>query len=314
LNLQSQAALDQNDRTMEIKLHTPPNFNYQRTVLSHGWYQLLPFEFDPKTWTLIRPLDAGGAKPVTVIINGQKRRVQLSTARRQSTQAAHSIERNVRHMLRLDDDMTGFYSTVSADPAFAWITDEGAGRMLRSPTVFEDLVKTICTTNCSWALTEKMVTGLVKNLGRETDDKRRTFPSATEMADAPESFYRDVVRAGYRAPYLKELAERVAARELDVESWLHSELPTAELKREMKRVKGVGDYAAENLFKLLGRYDGLALDSWLRARFKRTHGGGRTASDAKIARYYSRFKTWQGLALWCDMTRDWLDKDEPLRW
>lgn len=299
---------------MKITIRTPPDFNYQRTVLSHGWCQLLPFEFDLKTWTLIRPLDAGGAKPMTVIITGGKRRVEISTARKPGSQAAARIERDVRHMLRLDDDMADFYSAVASDPDFAWITEQGAGRMLRSPTVFEDLVKTICTTNCSWALTEKMVTGLVENLGRETDDSRRTFPSAAAMAGAPESFYRDVVRAGYRAPYLKELAERVAAGALDVENWLHSELPTIELKREMKRVKGVGDYAAENLFKLLGRYDGLALDSWVRAKFKRTRGGGRATSDEKIARYYSRFKTWRGLALWCDMTRDWLDKDELLRW
>jgi hypothetical protein len=113
---------------------------------------------------------------------------------------------------------------------------------------------------------------------------------------------------------LKELAEQVAAGALDVEGWLHSELPTAELKREMKRVKGVGDYAAENLLKLLGRYDGLALDSWVRAKFTRTHGSGRACSDKKIARHYSRFKAWQGLALWCDMTRDWLDEEQLLRW
>ncbi len=299
---------------MEITIHTPPDFNYQRTVLSHGWCQLLPFEFDLKTWTLIRPLDTGGAKPLTVIITGAKRRISISTARKVGAQAARRIERDVRHMFRLDDDMASFYGAMATDADFAWIPQQGAGRMLRSPTVFEDLVKTICTTNCSWALTEKMVTGLVKNLGRETDDNRHAFPTPAAMADAPESFYRDVVRAGYRAPYLKELAQHVASGTLDVESWLHSQLPTAELKREMKRVKGVGDYAAENLFKLLGRYDGLALDSWVRAKFKRLHGAGRAVSDEKIARYYSRFKTWQGLALWCDMTRDWLDKDELLRW
>ena len=76
----------------------------------------------------------------------------------------------------------------------------------------------------------------------------------------------------------------------------------------MKRVKGVGDYAAENLLKLVGRYDCLALDSWVRAKFARTRGGGRAkVDDAKIARFYSRFRDWRGLALWCDMTRDWLD-------
>ena len=63
--------------------------------------------------------------------------------------------------------------------------------MLRSPTVFEDLVKMICTTNCSWALTEKMVTGLVENLGRETNDGRRSFPHAAgDGVDAGQVFCR----------------------------------------------------------------------------------------------------------------------------
>jgi N-glycosylase/DNA lyase len=126
------------------------------------------------------------------------------------------------------------------------------------------------------------------------------------MAQAPLSFYRDEVRAGYRGPYLLELAQRVAEGSLDVEAWLKSELPTAQLQREMKRVKGVGDYAAENLLKLVGRYDVMALDSWVRGKYARMHNGGRAAKDSKIERHYSRFNSWRGLALWCDMTRDWL--------
>jgi len=163
----------------------------------------------------------------------------------------------------------------------------------------------ICTTNCSWALTLKMVNGLVNNLGRETNDGRRSFPTAEVMASMPLKFFVDEIRAGYRASYLKELAERVAAGELKVEEWLKSDLATPQLIKEMKRVKGVGDYAAENLLKLLGRYDGLALDSWTRAKFYEIRNNGRKANDKKIARYYSRFDKWRGLALWCDVTRDW---------
>jgi N-glycosylase/DNA lyase len=210
-------------------------------------------------------------------------------------------------MLRLDDDLSGFYQTMKGEAAFQWIATQGAGRMLRSPTVYEDLVKMICTTNCSWSLTEKMVTGLVQNLGREVNDGRRTFPGADAMALMPLKFYVNEVRAGYRSAYLKELAERVASGSLNVEEWLSSDLPTRELIKKMKGVKGVGDYAAENLLKLLGRYDGLALDSWTRAKFFEFHNNGRKANDKKIARYYARFNEWQGLALWCDMTRDWLD-------
>jgi len=161
--------------------------------------------------------------------------------------------------------------------------------------------------HCAEALTDKMVTGLVESLGRESTGSNRTFPTPEAMALMPEKFYVNEVRAGYRAGYLKELADRVASGDLDVEGWLTSELPTADLLKEMKGVKGVGDYAAENVLKLIGRYDGLALDSWVRSKFGTVRNNGRKASDKKIARYYSGFKEWRGLALWCDMTRDWMD-------
>ncbi|HEX8847554.1 MAG TPA: hypothetical protein VF791_23125 [Pyrinomonadaceae bacterium] len=294
---------------MEIKIQPPSDFSFKRTAFSHGWTELPPFEVDPKTWTIIRVLDLTDAKPVTVVITGNKRSVRIAVPRAVGKRAAASITRDVRHMLRLDDDLKEFYGAMRSDADFDWIPRAGAGRLVRAPTVFEDLVKTICTTNCTWALTQKMVQGLVNNLGREAADGRRTFPTPAAMAAMPASFYRDEVRAGYRAQYLKELAERVASGELDVEGWLQSELPTAALKKEMKRVKGVGDYAAENLLKLVGRYDVLALDSWVRAKFARTHNNGRTVADAKIARFYSRFNSWRGLALWCDMTKDWLDSE-----
>jgi 3-methyladenine DNA glycosylase/8-oxoguanine DNA glycosylase len=291
---------------MDLRIPTPRNFSFRRTVASHGWYQLLPFALDTKKWELTRVLDLGEKPPVTIFLSERKTHVRVSASRPLTKAESAIVLRDARHILRLDDDLENFYLATGGDPEFAWIGQQGAGRMLRSPTVFEDLVKMICTTNCSWALTEKMVTGLVVNLGRETNDGRRSFPTAQALALMPLKFFVDEVRAGYRAAYLKELADRVASGELNVEEWLTSGLPTAELVKQIKGVKGAGDYAAENLLKLLGRYDGLALDSWTRAKFFQVRNNGRKANDKKIARYYSRFKEWRGLALWCDMTRDWL--------
>ena len=294
---------------MKLSITAPRNFSFRRTVKSHGWYGLLPFEFDETTWSLIRVLEVGETKPVTVEITSAKNALALKLSRRLKKPAVERVVRQVRHMFRLDDDLLEFYRSISAEPEFAWIADEGAGRLLRSPTVFEDLVKMICTTNCSWALTEKMVTALVKELGGESDDGRKSFPAAAALARRPAKFFRDKIRSGYRAPYLKELAQRVASGSLDVESWLTSDLPVDELLKEMKSVKGVGNYAAENLLKLLGRYDGLALDSWTRAQFARARNHGRVANDKKISRFYARFDSWRGLVLWCDMTRHWLEPE-----
>src|SRR5437773_4062137 len=134
---------------MDITIKTPRDFNFRRTVLSHGWCALQPFEFDKQSWTLIRVLDLGPGAPATVEISSTERGINIHTSRRVGKKAAAQIERDVRHMFRLDDDLREFYQAMTGDPDFAWVAKESAGRLLRSPTVFEDLVKMICTTNCS---------------------------------------------------------------------------------------------------------------------------------------------------------------------
>ena len=211
------------------------------------------------------------------------------------------ILRDVRHILQLDEDLSKFYKILKSEKRLAWVAEKSAGRLLRSPTVFEDLVKTICTTNCSWSLTKIMVKNLVEKLGSE----QRAFPTAEQMASVSPDFYRDEIRAGYRSTYFAELAEKVANGKVNPETWLNSALPTKELKKEMKSIKGVGDYAAENLLKLVGRYDGLALDSFLRGGFYKKHNGGTACNDKEIELFYEKFGDWRGLAIWCDMTERW---------
>jgi hypothetical protein len=65
------------------------------------------------------------------------------------------------------------------------------------------------------------------------------------MAAMPADFYREEIRAGYRSPYFVSSLRPFSA-ELDPKAG-HSDLPTPDLKKEMKKVKGVGDYVAENL-------------------------------------------------------------------
>lgn len=288
--------------TFEIRL--PRDFSFRHTVASHGWYDLPPFEHkerSPELTYVFAP--AGRDRAITAVIRKERNGLKVSLSSK--PRDVERIARGVAHILRLDEKMSDFYAVLEDDDRLAWIADANAGRLLRSPSVWEDLIKTICTTNCSWALTKKMVANLVEKLGEPVADGRKAFPTPQAMAAQDDKFYREEIRAGYRSPYFVELAAAVASGELDPESWLHSDLPTAELKKELKKVKGVGDYAAENLLKLIGRYDGLALDSWLRGQFYKTHNNGRKCKDKKIEKHYSKFGEWQGLAIWCDMTERW---------
>jgi N-glycosylase/DNA lyase len=176
--------------------------------------------------------------------------------------------------------------------------------MLRSPTVFEDVIKTICTTNCAWGATVRMSGALVSKLGIEAPGGGRTFPTPQAMAEAPERFYKDVVRASYRGPYLRSLATDVAAGELDLESLNDPELPDDEVAERLLALPGCGPYATAHMMMLLGRYSRLILDSWTRPKYARLRG--RKASDKTIERRFRAYRDYAGLAFWLYLTRDWV--------
>ncbi|MET0816239.1 MAG: hypothetical protein ABWZ67_01735, partial [Solirubrobacteraceae bacterium] len=54
-------------------------------------------------------------------------------ARIETSGPAEELAAQVRHMLRLDDDLSAFYARAAEDPDLAWAA-RGAGRLLRSPT------------------------------------------------------------------------------------------------------------------------------------------------------------------------------------
>ncbi len=289
-----------------LELATPAGFSFPRTALSHGWCMLPPFRFRRDPFLLERVLRLPSGRILPVVLSaapGGKLRVAWE-GRAPGAGDRASLLAQVRHMLRLDEDLDPFYRLASARAGFEWIARAGAGRLLRSPTVFEDLVKLICTTNCTWALTEVIVGNLVESLGepavpreREGSGQRarssggagaaKAFPTPEAMAGKTARFYEKEVRAGYRARALAELAGSVASGRLDVEGWLLAREGTAELKKQILSVRGAGPYTAENLLKLLGRYEGLALDSWCRAKFSRLHprrvrGGARAGTAGSL--------------------------------
>jgi 3-methyladenine DNA glycosylase/8-oxoguanine DNA glycosylase len=277
----------------------------RRTLLSHGFVELPPMELDEDVPSLTVTLVPDGRGARTVEIRpGRRGRVRiLVQGRAPSAAAAERIVERARHVLALDEDLSDFYTALTDDPDLAWAAG-GAGRMLRSPSVFEDVVKTICTTNCAWSATERMVGALVANLGARAPGGRHAFPTPEAMAEADEGFYKDVVRSGYRGPYFRTLAADVAAGKLDLEELLDPEPPDDEVAARLLALPGVGPYATAQMMMLLGRYSRLILDSWSRPKYAQLNG--RKASDKTIERRFRRYKRYAGLAFWLYVTRDWV--------
>ena len=213
--------------------------DFRRTIASHGVADLPPNRIDEEAWTLELTLPLDGKRPRTVVVS--EGRTGYATIRALSGGAIPAGVRSaVAHVLRLDEDLSPFYEAAAADPELAWVTT-GAGRMIRSPTVFEEVVKTICTTNCTWSATVRMVSALVEHLGEPAPGAAdgpfgRAFPTPEAMAAADVSFYKDVARAGYRGQYLQSLAASVASGELDLEALGRAtakELPDDELAAQL---------------------------------------------------------------------------------
>ena len=204
--------------------------------------------------------------------------------------------------LDLDADLDGFHALCRERGAdgFGWIAERGAGRLLRSPSLFEDAVKVLLTTNCSWALTRAMVRNLIAACG-----DGGAFPRAEAVAALSEQALRDEVRSGYRAPFLLAFARRVADGTLDLSRWEDASREDGDVEAAIREEKGFGPYAAETLMRLLGRHSRLGLDSWSRKQVAKLRFRGRKAKDARVARFYAPFGRWAGLAFWLDVTRDW---------
>jgi N-glycosylase/DNA lyase len=270
----------------------------QRTLVSHGVADLPPNEIDAAAATLTTTLALPQGATTVQVGDG------LGGAARVTGRGPRAgVLDAVRYMLRLDADLSAFYAVARADDGLAWVA-HGAGRMMRSPTVFEDVVKTICTTNCAWSATVRMTTALVEHLGAEAPDGRSAFPGPAAMAEAGNDFYRDVVRAGYRGAYLQTLALAVAEGALDLEALNDPELDDDDVAERLLALPGCGPYATAHMMMLLGRYSRLILDSWTRPKYARVNG--RKAADRTIERRFRRYGDYAGLAFWLYLTRDWV--------
>lgn len=289
-----------------------------RTFNSHGVASLPPMALDEqqRTLTVTVPTIADRARTVVLSIENGRCLVEVGGRAPGAAERA-AIEQRIRHILRLDEDLSELYSLVDGDEELSWIRT-GAGRMVRSASVFEEVVKTVCTTNCTWSATERMVRALVAHLGPrapgapEEGPAGRVFPTPTSLAECGDGFYREVVRAGYRGPYLRSLATAVAEGELDLESWgsaSRDELSDDELEARLLSLPGVGPYAAAHIMMMLGRYSRLILDSWTRPKFARLLGRKKVA-DTTIVRRFKRYGPYAGLAFWLFLTRDWVEEAE----
>ena len=296
---------------MTMTMRVPTHFSLKAVIYSHGWSVLPPFSIDEDEQGLSVALRISSWPAFILSLRQRGGTLRLGadpSPTRDLPAFRNALRDSVISMLRLDEDLTDLYRIARRHAHLRWVPRLGAGRILRASSAFEDTVKIICTTNCSWELTTLMVRRLTASLGTRVKG-RRTFPTAAAMAEQSERFYRNEIRAGYRSPYLRTFARRVAAGEIDLEGLRRRKAPKQDMLDILTSIKGIGPYATDNLLRFHGIYDSFAHDSWIRAQYSRTYHGGRPITDKTIERRYKDFGEWKGLIYWLDMTRPWYEKN-----
>jgi 3-methyladenine DNA glycosylase/8-oxoguanine DNA glycosylase len=294
--------------TSHLKLEVYPPFNFHAAATSHGWIALAP-----NAWLaehrMVQRVERLGTGTVVLleISDGRKTDRPKIVARVNSLNPLTSRDRAqvravVGRMFRLEEDFSEFYALCQACGG-AWSRlQAGCGRLLRSPTVFEDVVKTICTTNTRWSGTKRMVARLVATLGEPytPEPSLRAFPTPEAIAQADPHVFTEIIPLGYRGPYIHRLAQQVVSGELDLEALRDVSTPTQTLKRQLQAIRGMGPYATHTLLMLLGRYEELAIDSEMRAFVRQHYFEGNSPKDKEIRTVYEAWGRWRYLAYWFD--------------
>lgn len=292
-----------------LRLQVPDDYLLHRDGCSYGYFLLRPNHWDVKTRTFSRVLSIGGAglgagaarsdlpphavhiaivqKPprggtaanagsaLSVRVEG----LAVGTTRARAL-AFEQVRSQISRMLRLDESAETIAAFHARDPRWK---DSGRGRLFRSPTLFEDVIKTVTSCNVQWPGTIQMNTRLCEVVGTKAvralaaphkrgtphkagaTEEGRAFPLASQLARTRPATLRARCRVGYRDQRIVDLARLFALSParggVDQATLENPATPDDTVWDMLLDLPGVGPYAAANIMQLLGRYARLPLDT-----------------------------------------------------
>jgi len=276
---------------MQIPIPVPPDFSFSETLSAHGWRRLLPFLWDEQTQTLecVQEL-ATGVALLRLRADGGQVLVDV-----EGDGDGAEVTRRVRRMLQLDLPLSDFHAYCLTRPELGHIVACRKGRMLRCPTLFEDALKVIATSNTTWAQTIAMTARLVEHFGALLPQapERHAFPTPARIASVPFDEFAAKARMGYRNAYVHTIATRVASNELDLEAWQDGSLTAGELRKRLLSLPGIGPYGAACLMLYLGKPEHVNADSWARTLLGKELG--HPVTDKEVLAFFEGHGSWRGL-------------------
>tara|TARA_Y100001936_G_scaffold249569_1_gene300175 strand:+ start:1263 stop:2159 length:897 start_codon:yes stop_codon:yes gene_type:complete len=265
-------------------------FNFKDTIFSHGWIFLGPYYWDNKSESLGLILKLKNSKLSKIHVSFKNKVITIKTevaGESLDAEDKDKIKKTVRHIFRLDEDLNKFYAICNKDPELEFVCKNHCGRLLRSPSLYEDMVKTICTTNCSWSNTVSMVSNLCKL-------EAECFPAPETIVKTGAKKLKEFCRVGYRAEPIYELAKAVFEKEFDPD-YLLKEKNIEETRKRLMAFNGIGKYSANHILMLAGHYSDIPIDSEVTGYIEKTYFSGRKVSEKKIIDLFEKYGEWKYL-------------------
>lgn len=244
-----------------VQLRRPRGYDLRRTALAHGGVGLAPTAWDGARLHLRLPSA-----------------VAVDEALQVSWRGASPYLGQLRRVLALEVDVAPLWDACDA-AGLDWVRRRGAGRFLRSPTVWQDVVLALAQVRTTYRAAQARVRRLVGG---------GPFPRPRDVAP------RDALPGwAFRGEWVIALARDVVEGRRDLEAWTDPGLPDDQVHAELLELPGVGPFTAAQLLPLLGRPRPMEFDGWLRAAL-----GG--ADDATLRRRYAAAGRWAGTVAWLD--------------
>ena len=277
-----------------LAFRAPDHYSLNMTCHAHGWMDLAPFRWDDERHTISFALLLGRqSADIEACQRNNTIEAVVTSKRTIDAESRDRVARAIVRSLALDVDTTELLGVAAqAGTEYAELVMQGAGRLLRGTTLWEDAAKTLFTTNCSWILTRRMAaTACSGRFCPTTPSGAFPFPPPDRIAQLTPGDIAKHMPVGYRAPFLHSLAERFCedGYVIPEEALLCGE----SIRKAAQSWRGFGPYAASHVAVLLGQFDLIPIDSEVDSYVRSTH---RTcASPAFLAR---RYRHWGKLCWW----------------
>ncbi len=306
-------ALDSID-TVNRTLKVPKGFSLKATVLSHGWHECAPMSWSEggRSFQLIERAGNSAIRlNVKESAKGRNGKLNVSIEGRSvGEDVAGRMVARVRVTLGLDEDLSEFYALCKEHPALGVIPEIGGGRLIRSASMTENIIKALCATNVNWTQAVKMINRIAQ-LGPHVPHFRslNAWPTPAEVLRAGQRYLDEICRLGYRTQSLMKFCRDVDAGRFDPEKLFaqaaDASVSSDDLLVELRSIRGIGPSSAHYLLGFLGRHDRVSVDSATVAHVSQFHLKGRKPTARHIDRIYSPFGRWRNLVYWCENWLTW---------